>query len=165
VYDAINLFKDDATERKIETAAEYERISCDIDLKDIEEPADKVIDALTRLVYPPSEIRLSGHGVHADWNLKERLSAATEADAVRGVRASLNELLCADTSINHDAALLRRCGTTNSKDPGSPVVCRTVAATGLAYDLHDLSDLVDEHGGRPQFTRKQKAHEANGNGC
>jgi RecA-family ATPase len=164
VYDAINLFKDDATERKIETAAEYERISCDIDLKDIEEPADKVVDALTKLAYPPSEIRHSGHGIHADWNLKERLSAATDAAAVKAARARLSDFLCADASINHDAALLRRCGTTNSKDPANPVICRTVAATGYTYDLHDLDDLVDEYGARPLFTRKEKSARGNGGG-
>jgi RecA-family ATPase len=162
VYDAINLFKDDATERSTETAAEYERVSCDIDLKDIEDPADKVVDALTKLVYPPSEIRLSGHGIHADWNLKERLSAATEAAAVKAARARLFDFLCADTAINHDAALLRRCGTTNSKDPANPVICRTVAATGYTYDLHDINDLVDECGAHPLFTRKEKTARTNG---
>jgi hypothetical protein len=162
VYDAINLFKDDATERNVETAAEYERISCDIDLKDIEEPADKVVDVLTRLVYPPSEVRHSGHGIHADWNLKERLPAATNAAAIRTVRTRLCEFLSADSSINHDAALLRRCGTTNSKDPANPVICRTVAATGYTYDLHDIDDLVDEYGARPLFARKDKMARTNG---
>jgi hypothetical protein len=165
VYDAVNLFRDDATERKIETAAEYERISSDIDLKDIEEPAEKVVEVLLALFYPPSEIRHSGHGIHADWNFKERLSAATEAAAIKAVRDRLCKLLCADPSINHDAALLRRLGTTNSKDPANPAVCRTIAATGHTYDLHDIDDLVDEHGGRPLFTRKEKpARNSNGGG-
>jgi RecA-family ATPase len=167
VYDAINLFKDDATERAVETAAEYERVACDIDLKDIEEPTDKVVEALTKLPYPPSEIRHSGHGIHADWVLKERLSAATEAEAIKKVRGRLAEFLCADPAINHDAALLRRCGTTNSKDRTNPVVCHTIAAAGYTYDLHDIDDLVDDYAGRPLFTRKEKParnNKSNGGG-
>jgi hypothetical protein len=163
VYDAVNLFRDDAVERRIETASEYERISSDIDLKDIEEPAEKVVEVLLALFYPPSEIRHSGHGIHADWDFKERLSAATDAAAVKAVRERLYKLLCADPAINHDAALLRRLGTTNSKDPANPVICRTVAATGHTYDLHDISDLIDEYNGRPLFTRKEKPTR-NGNG-
>jgi hypothetical protein len=162
VYDAINLFKDDATERKIETAAEYERISCDVDLKDIEEPADKVVDALTKLVYPPSEIRHSGHGIHADWNLKERLSAATDAAAVKAARARLSDFLCADASINHDAALLRRCGTTNSKDPANPIICRTVAATGHTTSMTLLMSTAPTRCSRARRRQREATEEDHG---
>jgi RecA-family ATPase len=164
VYDAVNLFADDATERRAETAAEIERLSFDIDCKDIEEPIETVIAKLEALVYPPSEIRHSGHGVHVDFNLKERLSLAADGAAAKAVRERLSAFLCSDTSINHEAALLRRLGTTNTKDRDNPVVCRTVVATGTSYDLHDLVDLMDEYADQVLLTRKEKKPGTNGGG-
>jgi hypothetical protein len=161
IYDAVNVFCDDATLRNKETVDSIIRIACDIDLKDIEEGQDVVVSRLTSLPYPPSEVRASGHGVHAIWNLKEAVpvSDAEEAAKVRALRTRCTTWLCADPSIDHDAALLRRPGTTNSKDPDNPVICAVVAACGATYDPGDIEDLLDDLGEKPLFTRKAKVDE------
>jgi hypothetical protein len=158
VYDAINSFREDAKGRSKETVEFIEKISIDIDLKDIKESKEEVIKALLALPYPPSEIRISGHGIHADFLFKERIpvSDAVEADKVRKLRTRMMQWLCGDTSIDHDAALLRRPGTTNTKDKSNPIECAVVAACGATYDPGDLEDLLDECGGRPLFATKAK---------
>jgi hypothetical protein len=161
VYDAINLFRDDARVRNKETVELISKISIDIDMKDIEESKEEVIRTLTSLPYPPSEVRQSGHGIHADFLLREPVPVADsdEADKTRALRAHLMQWLCGDTSIDHDAALLRRPRTTNSKDKSNPIECAVVAACGVTYDPDDLKDLLDECGAKPLFTAKAKSEE------
>jgi hypothetical protein len=161
VYDAINLFRDDAKVRCKETVEFLEKIVVDIDLKDIEESKEEVVRTTLALPYPPSELCDSGHGFHGKLQLKELVpvSDTVEADRVRRLRTRVIAALGGDPSIDHDAALLRRVGTTNSKDPDHPVVCSVVAASGATYDPGDIEDLLDECCAEPLFTLKAKPAE------
>jgi hypothetical protein len=162
VYDAINTFRDDATRRCIETVEEIVALPVDDDLKDLNEDRETVIKAIMSLPYPPSELRDSGHGLHPFPILKERVPVTdiAEADRVRKIRTRLTELLCGDPAIDHDAALLRRPGTTNSKDPAQPVVCSVIAACGATYDPTDLEELINDYIPAPLFTRKPEKEAA-----
>src|SRR5262249_23447195 len=115
VYDAINSFRDGATRRCRETVETIDQLACDIDLKDVQETAAVVLQKLTELPFPPSEIRQSGHGFHVTFRLKEpvEITDTAEAEKVRTLRARLTEWLTADPAIDRDEALLRRPGTTN----------------------------------------------------
>src|SRR5262249_34140847 len=65
------------------------------------------------------------------------------------------EHLGADPALKHFAALMRRPGTTNSKEGGGP--CRVVLDTGARCDLSDIAaylDLVENNG--PLFTAREE---------
>jgi hypothetical protein len=74
IYDCIGALQDDAKSRCKDTVAELDRIVCDLDLKNISQPRDKVIEVAKNLLLEPSEIRDSGHGLHGVWMLKEPLT-------------------------------------------------------------------------------------------
>src|SRR6516165_129840 len=81
IYDSINSFRDDATVRCKETVEVIDKISFDIDLKDIEESKEEVIKVLLSWPYPPTELRDSGHGIHGDIIFKESVPVTDEAEA------------------------------------------------------------------------------------
>ena len=71
VYDCVGLFKEGETVRRIVTAVALDRLVVDLDLRNIVQPREEVLACLRSLLLPPSLIKDSGHGLHAEWHLKE----------------------------------------------------------------------------------------------
>jgi hypothetical protein len=136
VFDAVNLYRDDAARRNADTVAALTCIHADIDLKDLTDDRDLVLQRIVSLPCPPSAVIDSGHGFHLYYYFKEPVEVASEEAAlVRIVRARLVVWLGADTHADQDSALMRRPGTTNSKDPNNPVACTIIAGEPHATAL------------------------------
>jgi hypothetical protein len=124
VFDAVNLFYDNATSRNGEFVAALRCIHLDVDLKDVIETKNDALKRILSLAYKPSKIVDSGHGLHVYWVFKEPIEMGDrEAAAARELRTQLTAYLHADRQVDHDAALMRRPGTTNSKAIEQPVPC------------------------------------------
>jgi hypothetical protein len=133
VFDAVNLYRDDATRRNAETVAALICVHADIDLKDLTEDRNLVRQRILSLPCPPSVVIDSGHGYHVYYFFKEPVEVASEEAAlVRVLRARLVAWLGADPHCDQDCALMRRPGTTNSKDPNNPVPCTIIAGGSYA---------------------------------
>jgi hypothetical protein len=127
VYDAVNLYKDDATRRNLESVAAITCLHADIDAKDVEESKETIRERIEQIPNPPCALIDSGHGYHVYYYLREPVPADSEdAAVVRLMRTKLIEFLCGDPSVNHDCALMRRPNTTNTKDMEHPVPCTVV---------------------------------------
>jgi hypothetical protein len=133
VFDAVNLYRDDANSRNAETVAALICIHADIDLKDLTEDRNLIRQRILALPCQPTAVVDSGHGYHVYYFFREPIEIASEEAAmVRIARARLVAWLGADTHGDQDSALMRRPGTTNSKDPKHPVAC-TIIAGGPYY--------------------------------
>jgi hypothetical protein len=127
VFDAVNLFRDDATARNEKTVEAIRCIHVDVDLKDLTNPKEDVVKQALSLEFLPSRIVDSGHGLHIYWLLKEPIEVTDpEAEDIRVLRTQYTERLGGDPQVNHDAALMRRPGTTNTKVLTSPVLCAVI---------------------------------------
>jgi hypothetical protein len=127
VYDCPNLFRDDATRRNLESVAAITCLHIDLDAKDMEESKETLRQRIEEMPYSPSVLIDSGHGYHLYFYFKEYVLAdSDEAEVIRKLRAELTEFLGGDPAVNHDAALMRRPNTTNSKDMEHPVPCTVV---------------------------------------
>jgi hypothetical protein len=128
VFDAVNLYRDDAARRNAETVAALICVHADIDLKDLTEGRDLVRQRILALPRTPTVVVDSGHGFHLYYYFKEPIEVASEEAAfARIMRARLVAWLGADPHGDQDCALMRRPGTTNSKDPNNPVPCTIIA--------------------------------------
>jgi hypothetical protein len=128
VFDAVNLYHDDASRRNAETVAALICVHVDIDLKDFSEDREQVRQRILALPCTPTVVIDSGHGFHVYYYFREPMEVASaEAAAARIVRARLVAWLGADPHGDQDCALMRRPGTTNSKDPNNPVACTIIA--------------------------------------
>jgi hypothetical protein len=65
-------------------------------------------------------------------------------------------LLAGDTTPTHRAALLRRPGSANTKEE-EPRPCTVLEGGGSAYDITELTDMLDLYGGRSLLTLKRAA--------
>jgi hypothetical protein len=157
VYDCIGVLRDGAKSRCKEEVAELDRIVCDLDLKNIEESRDKVLSVLQGLILKPSEIRDSGFGLHAEWNLKEPVPDEPGMAQGEATMRRLATLLAGDPAPTHRAALLRRPGTHNTKD-GTPRECHVVGGLDAPCDVSEFEDMFDLYGDRPLLTRKEPEH-------
>jgi hypothetical protein len=72
VYDAVNLFHDDATSRRIATVAALTCVHVDIDLKDTEIDREEALRRIKSLEYPPDLVVDSGHGFHLYYRFRRR---------------------------------------------------------------------------------------------
>jgi hypothetical protein len=154
VYDCINPLKDGAAARNKENVAAVVALRVDIDGKSIIETMDEVDAHLANMLLPPGAIIDSGRGRHANWELKEPISAdeAEMITRVDAVRVRLIEILCGDRAPSHQAALFRRPGTHNTKD-GAWLECKFVRNGGAAVDLTELEEAVTLYD-RPLLTPK-----------
>ena len=134
VYDAVNLFHDDATSRRIVTVAALTCIHADIDLKDTEIDREEALRRIKSLEYPPDLVVDSGHGFHLYYRFREPVPTdRKDAAQARSLRTRLVEFLGADRAPDQDAALMRRPGTTNSKEAQQPVLCSIITGEALGY--------------------------------
>jgi hypothetical protein len=126
VYDCIGMFANGTRVRRKETVIALDRIICDLDLKNIVQTREEIIAQLKRLSLPPTEIRDSGFGLHAIWLLKEPVDDEASMAQAEDFMRQMGELLAGDPAPTHRAALLRRPGTSNTKEEGSPRLCRVI---------------------------------------
>jgi AAA domain len=152
IYDCIGALRDDAKSRCKDTVAELDRVVCDLDLKNICQSRDEVIEVAKTLLLEPSEIRDSGHGLHAVWLLKEPVTDEAGLHEAECVMKQLVPLLAGDPAPTHRAALLRRPGSLNTKGGGARP-CRVIAGSGKPYDVSEFADMFDLYG-QPLLTLK-----------
>jgi hypothetical protein len=159
VYDAVNLYKDGAQRRNLNTVAALTCLHADVDLKDIVEGREDVVKRIRALPLPPSKVIDSGHGVHVYYVFREPIPVEDpEAETARELRTQLTEHLAADRQVDQDAALMRRPGTTNSKFLDKPVSCAILwEEANRLYDVSDFDELAESFSGPPILRRKAKA--------
>jgi hypothetical protein len=161
IYDCISKLVGDR--RCKENVGQVDYLVVDIDTKDLVDTSiNEIILRLTQCLLQPTEIRVSGHGVHAVLTLKEPLEGPGDLAHAETVLQRLIAYFCGDLAVSHFAALLRSPETHNSKG-GAWVKCEPVAGRGPVYDLIDIEDGLDDVEARPLFTCKQKA--TNGHGA
>ena len=153
VYDCIGMLQDGARTRCKDTVAALDRVIADLDLKNIAQSRDEVIRCLKGLLLPPSELRDSGFGLHAIWYLKEAADDEATLAQAEAIMQQLATLLAGDTAPTHRAALLRRPGSANTKEE-EPRPCTVLEGGGSAYDITELTDMLDLYGGRSLLTLK-----------
>jgi AAA domain-containing protein len=142
VFDCINPLKDGATARTKDTIAAIESLRIDVDSKDVVETKPEIETQLANMLLHPTVID-SGHGLHADWPLKEQVDTGDAATIARvdAVRDHLIEILCGDRAPGHQAALFRRVGTHNTKND-EWIECKVLRSNGISYDLTELEEMV-----------------------
>jgi hypothetical protein len=141
VYDCVGLFKEGETVRRIVTAVALDRLVVDLDLRNIVQPREEVLACLRGLLLPPSLIKDSGHGLHAEWHFKELADDEAGMALAERIMKQLAAVLAGDPTPTHRAAVLRRPGTDNTKREGDWRKCRIIEASGAAYDMTELEEI------------------------
>ena len=154
VYYCIGKLRDGAKSRCKDEVGELDHLVVDLDLKNIAEARDEVLRTLQELVLPPSEIRDSGFGLHAIWNLKEPVADEAGMAQAEAATKQLVELLAGDQAPTHRAALMRIPGSHNMKD-GTPRRCRTIWELNTRCDISEFDEVFDLYGDRPKLTRRE----------
>ena len=144
VYQCVGTLQPGAQRRAKNTVAELTALHVDIDLRMLATPPEEVRRKLSELSLSlPVEIRNSGGGYHVIAKLKEPVRAGTpEFERANKVRGALTRMLCGDPAPDHEAALLRKVGTHNTKY-GEPRLCQ-VEKAGAPVDIADLEAFVEE---------------------
>jgi len=162
VYDCVSLLKEQR--RAKDTVAEIPGLHWDIDARQVNEDKEQIIKRVREKLEAfglLSRLVDSGRGVHVYSTLREPIAAgAPEMAAAEQLLTRMIEHLGADPALKHFAALMRRPGTTNSKEGGGP--CRVVLDTGARCDLSDIAaylDLIENSG--PLFTAREGPNKAN----
>jgi RecA-family ATPase len=162
VYDCVSLLKEER--RAKDTVAEISGLHWDIDARQVNETKEQIVERaqaklgafglLSRLVD-------SGRGIHIYSTLREPVGAGTpEMEIAEQLLARMVEHLGADPAPKHFAALMRRPGTTNSKEGGGP--CQVILDTGARCELSDIAaylDLVESNG--PLFIAREEPDKTN----
>ena len=159
IYDCPNPLKPGATTHGKDSVSAIRVVYVDIDFKDVAEAPGEIDQRLADLLLTPTETVDSGHGRHVKYELKEEVACDDpDFEQVCALQAQLIEYFAADPQVR-PWSLLRRVGTTNSKqEPHVP--CR-VLRRAHAIDLTELRDLCDLIEGAQLLTRKPKP-EGNG---
>jgi RecA-family ATPase len=162
VFDCVSLLKKER--RAKDTVAEIPGLHWDIDARQVNENKEQIIRRVREKLEAfglLSRLVDSGRGVHVYSTLREPIAAgAPEMEAAEQLLVRMIEHLGADPALKHFAALMRRPGTTNSKEGGGP--CRVIVDTGARCDLSDIAaylDLVENNG--PLFTAREESNKTN----
>jgi hypothetical protein len=160
VYDCVSLLKE--KRRAKDTVAEIAGLHWDIDARQVNEPKVQVIERVREKLKAfglLSRLIDSGRGVHVYSTFKEPIDIGTpEADKAHQLLRRMAAYLGADMAPTHFAALMRRVGTTNSKEGGGP--CKVELDTGMQCDPSDVAaflELVD--GAGSLFAKNQEQNE------
>jgi RecA-family ATPase len=162
VYDCVSLLKEER--RAKDTVAEISALHWDIDARQVNESKEQIIKRVREKLEAfglLSRMVDSGRGVHVYSTLREPIAAGTaEMEDAEPLLTRMIEHLGADPAPKHFAALMRRPGTTNSKEGGGP--CRVILDTGARCDLSDIAayfELVENNG--PLFTAREEPNKTN----
>lgn len=158
VYYGVNTIKPNKQRRCKENVAEINCLHADIDFKDIVETPEDARRALRQLMYPPTMVNFTGHGLHALWLFKEAIEATDESVAeIEALLRLLADHVGGDLQAAEVARLLRLPGSHNTKG-GEWTEVITETATDRRYVLDDLRDWLEEAG--PALHRKPKTNGA-----
>jgi hypothetical protein len=158
LYWAVNTVKPNARRRCKENVSEINCLHADIDFKDIIETPDQARRALRQLMYPPTIVNFTGHGLHVLWLFKEAIEATPESIAeVEALLRLLADHVGADRQAAEVARLLRLPASHNTKN-GEWLEVFTELDTGCRYMLDDLRDWLEIAG--PALHRKPKTNGA-----
>jgi RecA-family ATPase len=159
VYDCVSPLRD--RRRAKETVALIEGLHVDIDCYKTGRTKEEVTKRLqdefndTGIL---SRIHTSGRGIHAHFLFQEPTEAGSpEAEQAQLILKRLTQHLNGDQQPAHFAALMRRLGTTNSKDGGGP--CKALLDFGVRCDLTDIAAYLDLAGDETLFPSPAAAQE------
>src|SRR5215471_6434444 len=143
LYWAVNTVKPNARRRCKENVSEINCLHADIDFKDIIETPDEARRALRQLMYPPTIVNFTGHGLHVLWLFKEAIEATPGSIAeVEALLRLLADHVGADLQAAEVARLLRLPASHNTKN-GEWLEVFTELDTGRRYILDDLRDWLE----------------------
>jgi RecA-family ATPase len=147
VYDCVSLLRE--RRRTKDNVAQIAGLHADIDAYKLGKTKGEIVKRLQDELGDVgilSQINSSGRGIHVHFLFRESIEAGTpEAENAQRVLKQLAAHLGADPQPAHFAALMRRLGTTNSKEGGGP--CKPLIITGARCELSDIEaylDLVSE---------------------
>jgi RecA-family ATPase len=148
VYDCVSLLRE--PKRTKDSVALIEGLHADIDIYKTGRKKDEVVKQLQDQFAHAgilSQINDSGRGVHVHLLFKDPIEAGMpRAETAQRVLKHLVAHLGADPQPAHFAALMRRLGTTNSKEGGGR--CKALIITGERCDLSDIEAYLDLVGER-----------------
>jgi len=163
VYDCVSTLKE--ARRSKESVAEIAGLHYDIDARQTNETKEQIVERVRAKLDAfgiLSRMVDSGRGVHIYSMFREPIVGGTpEAEKAEHLLVRMIEHLGADPAPKHFAALMRRLGTTNSKEGAGP--CQVILDTGARCELSNIEsylDLVEANGAL--FTRNVVAAKANG---
>jgi RecA-family ATPase len=165
VYDCVSALRE---RRRIKpNVAQIYGLHVDIDAYKSATPKDDIIKKLNDSLMQfslVSRINSSGRGIHVHCTFREPIEAGTpEAERAEAVLRRLVAHLGADPQPAHFVALMRRVGTTNSKEGGGP--CETLLDTGAKCELSDIEAYLELVEGRePPFVSHTEPAKQNGGG-
>ena len=162
VYDCVSLLKE--KRRAKETVAEISSLHWDIDERQVNEPKEQIIERVKEKLGAfglLSRLVDSGRGIHVYCTFRESIEAETpEMELAEQILARMAEHLGADQAPKHFAALMRRPGTTNSKEGGGR--CQTILDTGARCELSDIATYLDRVESKgPLFIARKEPNEIN----
>ena len=118
----------------------------EIDFHSVEMPAGEVSvqwvqGRLNRLLYPPSMMVMSGHGIHAYWLLEQPM---TDMGMAKELLQALTRITAGDPASAEPARLLRIPLTTNWKNEGEPVKTQFLKLSSQRTVIADLMGWLDD---------------------
>src|SRR5262245_47246706 len=147
VYDCVSLLREQG--RTKDNVARIEGLHVDIDCYKTGADKATVVEKIRAKLEPfgiLSLINSSGRGLQVYSLFREPIEAGEpEAERAQQILKQLATYLGGDLQPAHFAALMRRLGTTNSKEGGGP--CKALVDTGARCELSDIEaylDLVSE---------------------
>src|SRR6516162_11856340 len=144
VYDCVSPLR--GRRRTKDNVALIEGLHVDLDIYKQNKTKEEVTKRLCDEFFDVgilSAINSSGRGLQAYFLFREAIEAGTpEAENARRVLKRLATHLGGDPQVSHFAALMRRLGTTNSKEGGGP--CKPLIITGARCELSDIEAYLDE---------------------
>src|SRR5262249_29518846 len=150
-YDCVSPLRD--RRRTKDNVAQIDGLHVDIDAYKLKKTKDEVVTALRdefSALGILSRLNSSGRGIHAHFFFREPIEAGTpEAAQAQQILKRLVAHLGADPQPAHFAALMRRVGTTNSKEGGGP--CETLLDTGAKGELADIEGYLELVEGREEL--------------
>src|SRR6516164_739951 len=143
VYDCVSPLRE--RRRGKDNVALIEGLHCDIDAYKIGRTKEEIVKRLEADFYKTgilSHINSSGRGIHVHFLFREPIEAGTpDAERAQEVLKRMIAHLGADPQPAHFAALMRRLGTTNSREGGGP--CKKLIDTGARCELSDIEEYLD----------------------
>ena len=143
VYDCVSPLRE--RRRGKDNVALIEGLHCDIDAYKIGRTKEEIVKRLEADFYKTgilSHINSSGRGIHVHFLFREPIEAGTpDAERAQEVLKRMIAHLGADPQPGHFAALMRRLGTTNSREGGGP--CKKLIDTGDRCELSDIDEYLN----------------------
>ena len=129
---------------------DFQVIFVDMDVKDGKwESIETFICSVQLLTvgFPPSEIVLSGHGVHVYWKVSD-----LDAKSYLRLTRRLMRYLDTDPAVGQIYQLMRLPGSVNTKDPSKYMLCETVQSLDVTYTCEELDSFL------PALSPEDEAH-------